>query len=101
MSSYNDYKRKALENPDVKAEYDALQPEYDIIQAMIDARNKEGLTQKELSERTGITQADISRIENGIRNLSWNGKTAGKWPWHEIEDRIHPGRCNKDRKVNM
>ena len=70
MSSYNDYKRKALENPDVKAEYEALQPEYDIIQAMIDARNKEGLTQKELSERTGITQADISRIENGTRNPS-------------------------------
>lgn len=70
MSSYNDYKRKALENPDVKAEYDALQLEYDIIQAMIDARNKEGLTQKELSERTGITQADISRIENGTRNPS-------------------------------
>ena len=70
MSSYNDYKRKALENPDVKAEYDASQPEYDIIQAMIDARNKEGLTQKELSERTGITQADISRIENGTRNPS-------------------------------
>ena len=70
MSSYNDYQRKALENPDVKAEYDALQPEYDIIQAMIDARNKEGLTQKELSERTGITQADISRIENGTRNPS-------------------------------
>ncbi len=70
MSSYNDYKKKALQDSDVKAEYDALQPEYDIIQAMIDARNKEGLTQKELSERTGITQADISRIENGTRNPS-------------------------------
>lgn len=70
MSSYNEYKKKALQDPAVKAEYDALQPEYDIIQAMIDARNKEGLTQKELSERTGITQADISRIENGTRNPS-------------------------------
>ena len=70
MSSYNDYKKKALQDLDVKAEYDALQSEYDIIQAMIDARNKEGLTQKELSERTGITQADISRIENGTRNPS-------------------------------
>jgi hypothetical protein len=30
----NNYKRKALENPDVKAEYEALQPEYDIIQTM-------------------------------------------------------------------
>ena len=70
MSSYSDYKKKTLEDPAVKAEYDALQPEYDIIQAMIDARNKEGLTQKELSERTGITQADISRIESGTRNPS-------------------------------
>ncbi|MGN0273898.1 MAG: helix-turn-helix domain-containing protein [Chordicoccus sp.] len=70
MSSYSEYKKKALEDPAVKAEYDALQPEYDIIQAMIDARNKNGLTQKELSERTGITQADISRIENGTRNPS-------------------------------
>ena len=38
MSSYKDYKKRALQNPEVKAEYDALQPEYDIIQAMIDAR---------------------------------------------------------------
>ena len=37
---------------------------------MIDARNKQHITQKELAERTGITQADISRIENGTRNPS-------------------------------
>ena len=49
---------------------DALAPEYDIIQAMIDARKSQNLTQKELSDRTGITQADISRIEKGTRNPS-------------------------------
>lgn len=70
MSSYKDYKKKALRNPEVKAEYDALQPEYDIIQAMIDARNSQHITKKELAEKTGITQADISRIENGTRNPS-------------------------------
>ena len=70
MSSYKDYKKQVLKNEEVRAEYDALQPEYDIIQAMIDARNEQHLTQKELSERTGITQADISRIENGTRNPS-------------------------------
>ena len=70
MSSYKDYKEKALRNPEVKAEYDALQPEYDIIQTMINARNEQHITQKELAERTGITQADISRIENGTRNPS-------------------------------
>jgi transcriptional regulator with XRE-family HTH domain len=70
MSSYRAYKEKKLQNPEVKAEYDALQPEYDIIQAMIHARVEQHITQKELSERTGITQADISRIENGTRNPS-------------------------------
>ena len=70
MSSYKEYKEKVLQNAEVKEEYDALQPEYDIIQAMISARVNQNLTQKELSERTGITQADISRIENGTRNPS-------------------------------
>lgn len=70
MNSYQDFKKQMLQNPEVKAEYDALEPEYDIIQAMIDARKSQNLTQKELSERTGITQADISRIERGLRNPS-------------------------------
>ncbi len=70
MSKYREYKEKALQDPEVRAEYDALQPEYDIIQAMIDARISQHITQKELAARTGITQADISRIENGTRNPS-------------------------------
>ncbi len=71
MGSYLKYRDEELKkDPLLKAEYDALEPEYDIIQAMIDARKQQNLTQKELSERTGITQADISRIENGTRNPS-------------------------------
>ena len=31
MSNYKDYKKKVLQNPEIKSEYDALQPEYDII----------------------------------------------------------------------
>jgi len=70
MSSYKEYKEKALSNPKVKYEYDALQTEYDLIQAIINARIGQNITQKQLSEITGITQADISRIENGTRNPS-------------------------------
>lgn len=70
MSSYKEFKTEMLKDEAVKAEYDALAPEFDIIQAMIDARKKQNLTQKELASRTGITQADISRIENGTRNPS-------------------------------
>ena len=40
------------------------------MQAMIDARKRSGLTQKELSEKTGIAQSDISKLENGNANPS-------------------------------
>ena len=71
MSSYIDYRDNALKNdPELKKEYDDLAAEYDIIQALIDARKTQNITQRELSEKTGITQADISRIENGTRNPS-------------------------------
>ena len=71
MGSYMKYRDEELKKyPHLKEEYVALEPEYNIIQAMIDARKSQNITQKELSERTGITQADISRIENGTRNPS-------------------------------
>ena len=42
MRSYEEYKEKVLkDNPEVKAEYDALQPEFDIIQATIDEKNEQ------------------------------------------------------------
>ena len=53
MSSYKDYKKRALQNPEVKAEYDALQPEYDIIQAMIDARVPVSYTHLDVYKRQG------------------------------------------------
>lgn len=70
MVNYSDYKKQLLKDPELKAEYDALEPEYDIVNAMIEARKGLNMTQKDLSEATGITQADISRIENGTRNPS-------------------------------
>ena len=44
----------------------------DVIRAIVEARISQNLTQKELSERSGINQADISKIENGTRNPSLN-----------------------------
>ncbi len=44
----------------------------DVIRAIVDARVSQNLTQKELAERTGINQADISKLENGTRNPSLN-----------------------------
>ena len=67
-----EYKKQKMQNPDFSAAYDEIQPEMDIIRAIIDARISQNMTQKELSERTGINQTEISRLENGSRNPSIN-----------------------------
>ena len=70
MRTFHDMLSKQLQDEEFKKEYDAIQPEMDVIRAMIDARIKNNLTQKELAARTGIDQADISKLENGTRNPS-------------------------------
>ena len=72
MKTFNDMLEKQLKDEEFRKEYEAIQSEMDIIKALVDARNSLNLTQKELAERTGINQADISKIENGTRNPSLN-----------------------------
>ena len=61
--SYKDHKEKSFAKPQVKTEYDALQPEYDIIRATIDARLSQNIIQKELAAfGTGIRNATEVRI---------------------------------------
>lgn len=57
-----------LNDETFKKEYEALEPEYEIISSLIDARKLNNVTQKQLSEATGIAQSDISKIENGSAN---------------------------------
>ena len=66
----NDYIREQMKNPEFKQAYDDLAPEYEIVKALIAARNEQNMTQKELSQRTGIQQSHISRLESGNYNPS-------------------------------
>ena len=70
MKNLHEYLNHQLENPEFAEEFEEIRPELDIIRALVDARNSQNLTQKELSKRTGINQSDISKIENGTRNPS-------------------------------
>ena len=70
MTKFDDFLAQQLKDPDFRAEYEALEPEFTIMQAMIEARRSSGLTQKQLAERTGIAQADISKLESGNGNPS-------------------------------
>ena len=66
----SEYKEKKMQDPEFASAYDEIQPEMSVIRAMIEARASQNLTQKELSERTGIAQTEISKLENGTRNPS-------------------------------
>ena len=72
MKTFDEMLAKQMKDEEFKKEYEAIQPEMDIIRAIVDARTSQNLTQKELSERTGINQADISKLENGTKNPSIN-----------------------------
>lgn len=65
MSDFQKYLNKQMEDPEFAAEYEAMRPEYEATRAVIAARLESNMTQKELAERTGIRQSNISRIENG------------------------------------
>ena len=65
MLDFKNYLAQQMEDPAFAAEYEAQRPEYEAIRAVIAARLACNMTQKELAEKTGIRQSNISRIENG------------------------------------
>lgn len=57
--------RRARLASDAKAHREVFEQTYDIAMQIIELRERHGLTQAELAERSGIDQGDISRIERG------------------------------------
>ncbi len=65
MNDFQKFKKELLKDPEVRAEYEALRPEMEVIRALIGARIEQNLTQEQLAQRSGIRQSNISRIESG------------------------------------
>lgn len=70
LVKFDDFMKEQLKDSGFKEEYDALEPEFAVMQAILRARVQAGLTQKQLADMTGISQADISRLERGTANPS-------------------------------
>ncbi len=69
--NFDEYKSELLKNPEVKAEYEALAPEYELMRQIINARIEQNMTQKQLAEKIGTKQSSIARLESGNYNPSY------------------------------
>jgi len=62
---WGEVRAEILSDPEVRVEYDALKPEFDLIRQLIDLRIKRGLSQRQLAKRAGMQQPSIARLEGG------------------------------------
>jgi len=69
---FEEFKRELLSDPEVKREYDALAPEFEIAEQIIKARIERKISQAELAKRMNTGQAVVSRLEgaNGSPSLA-------------------------------
>jgi DNA-binding XRE family transcriptional regulator len=62
--TFKDFKTKALQNEEVKREYDALKPLFAIKKQLVAARIAKGITQEEIAQKIGTSKSNISRLES-------------------------------------
>ncbi|MBT3577009.1 MAG: helix-turn-helix transcriptional regulator [Candidatus Marinimicrobia bacterium] len=68
--SLQDFKKKALANPEVEQEYMDLSPAYALRKQLIEIRKNAGFTQEELAEILHTKKSNISRLENVNSKIS-------------------------------
>ena len=67
---WSEVKNRLLKDPETAKAYEEIEPEYEIISDIIKARIEQNMSQKDLAERIGTRQANISRLESGSYNPS-------------------------------
>jgi len=65
MTKLNVLKKRLLERPDMRAEYDSLAEEFSIAEALIRARAEANMTQEEVAEKMQTSQSYIAKLESG------------------------------------
>ncbi len=68
--SLKEFKKKALANPEVEKEYNALKPAYELRKQLIRIRKEAGFTQDELAAILRTKKSNISRLENVNSTIS-------------------------------
>ena len=69
-TNYDEFEAELLKKPEIRKEYEALKPKYDMVRILIKRRSKLGMSQTELARRIGTRQPAISRLEKGDYNTT-------------------------------
>jgi DNA-binding XRE family transcriptional regulator len=68
-TDFRDFKAELLKKPSIRRQYEALKPQYELIQAIISRRNELSLSQRELARMVGMHQSAICRLERGDHDI--------------------------------
>ena len=71
-TNFEEFEAKLLEKPEIRREYEALKPKYEMISSLIKRRNQLRISQTELARIIGTKQPAISRLEKGDYNTTLN-----------------------------
>ena len=63
--TFDELHKRLLKDPEYIKEFEALNPEFEILDQFIKARKKARMTQKELAKRLKSQQPSIARLEKG------------------------------------
>jgi DNA-binding XRE family transcriptional regulator len=79
--TFEEFQKEAFKDPEFVEEYEALRPEFEVLEQFIRARKKARLTQKELARRLKAQQPSVARLERGgyaNTSISQLGKIANE-----------------------
>ena len=68
MKTFKQFRSESLKRPGVRKAMEDIDLEFQIIEAVIEARAKKGVTQKQLARKIGIAQSALARFESGRIN---------------------------------
>ena len=101
MLSLNDAMLKKRQEPTFAMPWDALEPEEQIVRAIIEGREENHLTQEQLADVTGIHQTNISKLESGTANPSLHAQAPCRWDGDEAQAGICPRAARVSRKITI
>jgi transcriptional regulator with XRE-family HTH domain len=97
MLSHEQLRAKLLSNTAVKKEYDRLADEFLVVEELIKARLRAGLSQAEVAKRMGTKPPAVSRIESSDVKHSPSVHTLKKYAAAvgcRLEVKLKPARAN-------